>query len=101
MYLPTFASSLDITFSSERMDILFVLLIVCGVAALYCFVVGEISGNTSQMDKLWSVLPIAYTWIIAGMSSMNWRCVVIAIIATLWGIRLTMNFARKAHFTEG
>ena len=99
MYLSVFANSLDITFSSERMDILLVLLIVCGIAALYCFVVGEITGNTSQMDKLWSVLPIAYTWIIAGMGSMNWRCVVIAIITTLWGIRLTMNFARKGAYS--
>ena len=99
MNLTAFASSLDITFSAERMNILFVLLIVCGIAALYCFVVGEISGNTSQMDKLWSILPIAYTWIIAGMGGMNFRCVVIAIIATLWGIRLTMNFARKGAYS--
>ena len=97
--MTTFASSLDITFSSEKMDILLVLLIVCGVAALYCFIVGEITGNTSQMDKLWSILPIAYTWIIAGMSGMNIRSVIIAIIVTLWGIRLTMNFARKGAYS--
>ena len=99
MYLSVFASSLDITFTSEKMDILLVLLIVCGVAALYCFIVGEITGNTSQMDKLWSILPIAYTWIIAGMSGMNIRSVIIAIIVTLWGIRLTMNFARKGAYS--
>lgn len=99
MYLSVLASSLDITFSSEKMDILLVLLIVCGIAALYCFIVGEITGNTSQMDKLWSILPIAYTWIIAGMSGMNIRSVIIAIIVTLWGIRLTMNFARKGAYS--
>ena len=97
--MTTFASSLDIAFTSEKMDILLVLLIVCGIAALYCFIVGEITGNTSQMDKLWSILPIAYTWIIAGMSGMNIRSVIIAVIVTLWGIRLTMNFARKGAYS--
>ncbi len=31
--------------------------IVSGVIA-YCFIVGEISRNNSQVDKLWSVIPI-------------------------------------------
>jgi steroid 5-alpha reductase family enzyme len=53
------------TLSDNKKDTLLILLIVCGAAALYCFVVGEISRNNSQMDKLWSILPIAYTWIIA------------------------------------
>ena len=95
MCLTVFSNSLDIAFSEMKMNILLVLLIVCASAAAYCFIVGEITGNTSQMDKLWSILPIAYAWIIAGMSGMNWRCVVIAIITTLWGVGLTMNFARK------
>ena len=99
MCLTVFSNSLDITFSEMKMNILLVLLIVCASAATYCFIVGEITGNTSQMDKLWSILPIAYAWIIAGMSGMNWRCVVIAIITTLWGIRLTMNFARKGAYS--
>ena len=38
---------------------------IAGCSAAYCFVVGELTGNNSQMDKLWSILPIVYTWIIA------------------------------------
>ena len=34
--------------------------IICASSMAYCFIVGEISRNNSQMDKLWSVLPIAY-----------------------------------------
>lgn len=71
---------------------------ICACSAIYCFVVGELTGNNSQMDKLWSLLPIAYTWIIAINGGMQLRLVVIAILATLWGCRLTMNFARKGAY---
>ena len=76
-----------------------ILLIVCGCSALYCFVVGEISRNNSQMDKLWSLLPIVYAWIIAGKGGMKPRLVLFAVIVTLWGIRLTVNFARKGAYS--
>ena len=74
------------------------LLIVCGSSALFCFVVGELSKNNSQMDKLWSILPIAYTWIIAVRGGMSARLIVIACLVTLWGARLTFNFARKGAY---
>ena len=76
-----------------------ILAIICGASALYCFVAGEISRNNSQMDKLWSVLPIAYVWVIAAMGEFRWRLIVIAIIVTLWGARLTYNFAKKGAYS--
>ena len=79
-------------------ETLVILAIVCGSSALYCFVVGELSRNNSQMDKLWSILPIAYVWIIAGKGGMSPRLVIYAILVTLWGIRLTINFARKGAY---
>ena len=85
--------------SETQIETLKILGIVCGSAALYCFVVGEISRNNSQMDKLWSVLPIVYTWIIAIKGEFNPRLVVFAILVTLWGIRLTFNFARKGAYS--
>lgn len=72
--------------------------IIAACSALYCFVVGELTGNNSQMDKLWSLLPIAYAWIIAARGGMSPRLVVMAVLATLWGIRLTFNFARKGAY---
>ena len=75
-----------------------VLLWICGGSALYCFVVGELTGNNSQMDKLWSLLPIAYTWVIAFKGGLDTRLVVMACLATLWGARLTFNFARKGAY---
>ena len=81
-----------------QLETLKVLLWICGGSALYCFVVGELTGNNSQMDKLWSLLPIAYTWVIACKGGLAPRLVVMACLATLWGVRLTFNFARKGAY---
>ena len=88
-----------IKLSQTQLDALLVVGLICGGSALYCFVVGELTFNNSQMDKLWSVLPIAYTWVIAGYSGFNARSTIFAIIVTLWGIRLTYNFARKGAYS--
>ncbi|MCR5490508.1 MAG: DUF1295 domain-containing protein [Bacilli bacterium] len=80
-------------------DIAIVLLIITASAAAYCFIVGEITLNNSQMDKLWSILPIAYVWVMAAMGGMTPRLIIMAILATLWGIRLTINFGRKGAYS--
>ncbi len=85
--------------SENQVDTLIILCIICGSSVLYCFVVGELSRNNSQMDKLWSLLPIAYTWVIAGKAGFNPRTTIYAIIVTLWAIRLTSNFARKGAYS--
>ena len=86
------------TFSDVQKDTLITLLIICAASATYCFIVGEISRNNSQMDKLWSILPIAYTWVVAAKDGFGIRTLIIAIIVSLWGIRLTFNFARKGAY---
>lgn len=85
--------------TDAQLHVLMVLGIICAASALYCFVVGELSKNNSQMDKLWSILPIAYTWVVAGMGGMSPRLIVMAVLVTLWGIRLTINFARKGAYS--
>lgn len=72
--------------------------IVAGCSALLCFTLGEITRNNSQVDKIWSLLPIVYCWIIAAKGGMHPRLVVMAVLATLWGLRLTYNFARKGAY---
>ncbi len=88
-----------IELSDNQKTTLIILSIIFGSSVLYCFIVGEISRNNSQMDKLWSILPIAYVWVIAIRGGMSARLVVIASIVTLWGIRLTFNFARKGAYS--
>lgn len=82
----------------EQLQVLKTLVIIAACSATFCFIVGEATGNNSQMDKLWSLLPIAYTWVIAVKGGLTTRLVVMAVLATLWGIRLTFNFARKGAY---
>ncbi len=87
------------TLDGVQLDTLKILGFIAAGSAAFCFIVGEATGNNSQMDKLWSLLPIAYTWVIAAKGGMQPRLVVMAVLATLWGIRLTMNFARKGAYS--
>lgn len=70
---------------------------VGGVIA-YCFLVGEWSRNNSQVDKLWSVVPIYYVWHMTILGEMDPRMVLMSILVTIWGIRLTYNFARRGAY---
>ena len=81
-----------------QLETLKILGIVAGCSALLCFTVAEITGNNSQVDKIWSLIPIAYCWIIAAKGGMHPRLVVMAVLVTLWGIRLTYNFAKKGAY---
>ena len=81
-----------------QLDVLKTLLLLMGASVLYCFVVGEQTGNNSQMDKLWSILPPVYVWVIAAKAGFSPRLVVMAVLATAWGCRLTFNFARKGAY---
>ena len=83
---------------ATQLETLKLLLWICGGSAAFCFIVGELTQNNSQMDKLWSLLPIAYTWVIAAKAGLPVRLVVMACLATLWGARLTFNFARKGAY---
>ena len=86
------------TLDTTQLEVLKILGIIAGCSAAFCFIVGEATGNNSQMDKLWSILPIAYTWVVAVKGGMSARLLVMAVLATIWGIRLTMNFARKGAY---
>ncbi|GGG58116.1 DUF1295 domain-containing protein [Bizionia arctica] len=66
---------------------------------IYCFVIGELTDNKSQVDKLWSLIPIAYTWVITDFGNYSPRLILMSILVTIWGIRLTYNFSRHGAFT--
>ncbi len=83
---------------ASQLEVLKTLGIIAGCSAFLCFTLGEITGNNSQVDKIWSLLPIAYCWIIAVKGGMHPRLVVMAVLATVWGLRLTFNFARKGAY---
>lgn len=84
--------------NESQLEVLKLIGIIAGCSALFCFTVGELSGNNSQVDKVWSILPFVYCWIIAVKGGMHPRLVVMAVLATLWGLRLSFNFARKGAY---
>jgi steroid 5-alpha reductase family enzyme len=83
----------------EEWHVIHTLLIIAGIAAAYSFLVGEATANNSQVDKLWSLLPIAYVWTVAVSGGLTLRLVLMAILVTIWGVRLTINFAMKGAYT--
>jgi steroid 5-alpha reductase family enzyme len=72
---------------------------IMAIAIAYSFVVGEITNNNSQVDKLWSILPIVYLWVIAHYGDYSPRLLLMAALVTIWGLRLTYNFSRHGAFT--
>jgi len=72
---------------------------VCFIAATACYVVSTLSKNYSQVDKLWSVMPIIYGWIVARETGFEPRIVLMACLVTLWGARLTYNFTRRGGYS--
>lgn len=71
--------------------------IVVGVIA-FTFIVGQLTGNNSQVDKLWSIVPIIYTWYMTYKGGWNDRMILMSILATIWGVRLTYNFSRRGAY---
>ncbi len=89
----TFLSDYDPRFH----DLVITWLIVMITVAIVCFVVSELTRNYSQVDKLWSLMPVAYSWItVAAFPSV--RLYIMASLVTIWGLRLSYNFYRKGGY---
>ncbi|MFO7621821.1 MAG: DUF1295 domain-containing protein [Bacteroidales bacterium] len=72
---------------------------VFAAAVLLCFIVGEITRNYSQTDKLWSLMPLIYAWLAVVNYPSSSRLWLMALLVTLWGARLSYNFWRKGGYS--
>ena len=72
--------------------------ILAGSVALLCFVISRLTGNCSQVDKIWSIMPMIYSWYFAFASGWEVRIVIMAALVTIWGVRLTYNFGRRGGY---
>lgn len=66
--------------------------------ALLAFITSEVTGNYSQIDKLWSIIPPVFAWYFAAASGWQPRLLLMALLATAWGARLTFNFWRRGGY---
>ncbi|MBK8699068.1 MAG: DUF1295 domain-containing protein [Saprospiraceae bacterium] len=82
----------------EEMDALKTLAWLTLGSVILTFTLGELTKNNSQVDKLWSILPIVYAWVAADHGDYHPRLVVMATLVTAWGVRLTANFALKGAY---
>ncbi len=65
-----------------------------------CFVVGELTRNYSQVDKIWSIMPIIYSGITLYTFPYSPRILLMTVLVTAWGLRLTFNFSRKGGYNK-
>jgi len=70
------------------------------VVTLVCFIVSEITRNYSQVDKLWSLMPIAYAGITLAAFPDSPRLWLMTILVAIWGLRLSYNFSRKGGYNK-
>jgi steroid 5-alpha reductase family enzyme len=73
-------------------------LLITLMAWISCFVLGELTGNVSQVDKVWSLLPIVYAWTVTAYGDFSPRLLIMALLVTAWGLRLTYNFSRHGDY---
>lgn len=75
------------------------------VFAGVCVVVWLLSvttGEYSWVDRIWSIVPVAYVAVIAGSAGFgDARLDTMLGLVALWGARLTFNFARKGGYARG
>ncbi len=76
------------------------LLTVMIVTAILCFIVGELTRNYSQVDKIWSLMPVIYSFITLSFFPDSPRIWIMTLLVTFWGLRLTYNFARKGGYNK-
>ncbi|NNF36436.1 MAG: DUF1295 domain-containing protein [Saprospiraceae bacterium] len=95
---PILAYIMDEPPSEEQKRIIHFLGIVCLSNIILCFVVSTLTQNYSQVDKLWSIMPIVYSWITAWQGGWESRLLLMASLVTIWGVRLTYNFYRRGGY---
>ena len=84
------------------MDALEVCLSVFAAVCAGVWLLSVVTREYSWVDRIWSLVPIAYLGIFAGAAGFaDVRLDVMAGLGALWGLRLTFNFARKGGYARG
>ena len=98
LVVPLFSYFFGTALGPSEWKALHTLIIIVSIAIAYSFIAGELTNNNSQVDKLWSLLPIAYAWVVAAYGDFTPRLAVMSLLVSLWGLRLTVNFAMKGAY---
>jgi steroid 5-alpha reductase family enzyme len=75
---------------------------ILAAACALTWTLSQITREHSWVDRIWSIVPVIYVWVFAGAAGLrDARLDILAALVTLWGIRLTVNFARKGGYAPG
>ena len=84
------------------MEALTVCLWIFAASCLVTWVLSLLTKEYSWVDRIWSIIPVVYVWVFAAAAGFaDTRLTVMAVLVTLWGARLTFNFARKGGYAPG
>jgi steroid 5-alpha reductase family enzyme len=67
--------------------------------AVAAFAFGLATGDYSWVDRLWSIAPALFAWIFALKGRGSLASFASAAAVTIWGARLTRNFARRGGYS--
>lgn len=65
-----------------------------------CWFASLATREYSWVDRIWSIVPVVYLWVFA-TSAHDARVTLMAVLVTVWGARLTFNFARRGGYAPG
>jgi steroid 5-alpha reductase family enzyme len=60
------------------------------------YLLNKLTKNFSTVDRLWSIVPVIYSWTMV----YDFYGIMMSILITLWGIRLSYNFYRKGNIKK-
>ncbi|GAA6033137.1 hypothetical protein JCM8097_002963 [Rhodosporidiobolus ruineniae] len=104
---PTSFSPADLQtwFTATTTDPLQPAVLFATVLSLVVFVLGEVTGNVSQVDRLWTFLPVLYsahftlypyfTGIVDSIYDLDRRMLLVLALQCCWSARLTYQSARR------
>lgn len=96
--IPLLIYTSGITISDEQWLMLIQGMKIMAAISFACFIISELAKNYSQTDKIWSLAPILYAWFFSWKAGFDSRTVLMAILVSVWGLRLTYNFARRGGY---
>ena len=99
VYLVFSGDYFNLDFTDDQLKTLVFLFKIYLISSIFSFLIGEIFKNYSQVDKLWSTIPIFYVWYFTLSSGFDSRMILMSILVSIWGLRLTYNFARRGGYS--
>ena len=79
--------------------------VLTAALAAAALVLGEATGDTSWVDRLWSLVPTWHAWLMFLLSDHQRgspdaaRALAVCVLTTAWSARLTYNFWRKGGYS--